>query len=594
MRLVKFIVIVVLVLFPVSAVAQTVADYFNQGLAYDRAKDWDNAIIAYTNAIRLDPNLEQAVHNRGRAYLEKRSYSLAIADLNRAVQLAPNESAAFLDRAIAIFGSIDWDPWENDFDAAYSDVLKAIRLDPNNKYAYYSKAYAEYNDELDAQAKTTLDTLRRLDPNFPGAADLLTKINKAIADAAARSASNAVADDVQRLITSGKTAFDAKKYEEAIGLYTQALAKQPQNTSALFERGRAYLTSGKYDLSIADYNAAIKLNTKDAAAYNNRGMAYYYKGDHNAAIADYTQAITRSPDWVADIYVRRGRAFQGKEDLLSAIADYNQAIKLKPDSVFAYENRSSAYRDRKEYDLALGDATKVITLKPTETSGYYTRIGIHKAKKDAAAVEADYLQVIKLNEKDGKHSRGHYFYDEGRLDEAIADFAECIRLDPANAGYLDDRRMSYLKKKSYELALKDADAALKLQSTSHYYADRGEVFLGMLRLDEALADYEQAVKLDLNSVSAYIGRANVYREKALNDLALSDYQTAISKDARSSAAYYNRALAYLKMKKPAEAKADLEKAVEIDPNYTDARSELDKLTQPKPKPATRARNRPRL
>ena len=58
----------------------------------------------------------------------------------------------------------------------------------------------------------------------------------------------------------------------------------------LIASGRALSDAGDYDAAIADYDRAIAINPDDAAAYYNRGLAKAGKGDYDAAIADCERA----------------------------------------------------------------------------------------------------------------------------------------------------------------------------------------------------------------------------------------------------------------------------------------------------------------
>ena len=58
--------------------------YCDLGDDYWRTDNWDNAIAAYTAAIRLDPNCSYAYHNRGVAYSHKDKKQEAAADFAEA------------------------------------------------------------------------------------------------------------------------------------------------------------------------------------------------------------------------------------------------------------------------------------------------------------------------------------------------------------------------------------------------------------------------------------------------------------------------------------------------------------------------------
>jgi len=69
--------------------ANPVLGYLRQGDSYSDQKLWDEAIIEYSKAIEIDPNLAVAYGNRAYAYLYREQYDMAIADCNKAILLAP-------------------------------------------------------------------------------------------------------------------------------------------------------------------------------------------------------------------------------------------------------------------------------------------------------------------------------------------------------------------------------------------------------------------------------------------------------------------------------------------------------------------------
>jgi carbon storage regulator CsrA len=69
---------------------QIAAAYLYRGNAYFAEDDFGKAITDYGNALMIDPKLALAYHQRGRAYLEMSDVAKCTVDQQRAIQLDPN------------------------------------------------------------------------------------------------------------------------------------------------------------------------------------------------------------------------------------------------------------------------------------------------------------------------------------------------------------------------------------------------------------------------------------------------------------------------------------------------------------------------
>jgi tetratricopeptide (TPR) repeat protein len=74
--------------------------------------------------------------------------------------------------------------------------------------------------------------------------------------------------------------------------------------------------------------------------------------------------------------------------------------------------------------------------------------------------------------------------------------------------------------------------------------------------DEAIAKYDEAIKLDPNNVMAYTNRGAAYTEKQNYVHALTDYTKAVELDPKNYFPLYNRSMLYIKMGDQDKAIAD--------------------------------------
>lgn len=88
------------------------------------------------------------------------------------------------------------------------------------------------------------------------------------------------------------------------------------------------------------------------------------------------------------------------------------------------------------------------------------------------------------------------------------------------------------------------DAKQKPKGRAAAYFNRGNALLAKGDVDQAIADYDEAIKLDPKNASAYNNRGSVRSEKGDAEGALEDFNTAIKNNARYASAYFNRGNVY--------------------------------------------------
>ena len=113
----------------------------------DEQDGFDRAILDFTEAIRLDPRLAAAYHNRGNAWHAKADYDKAIADYTEAIRLDPMEYRPLACRA-RVWSTCP-DPRYRDGDRAIESATRACELTRwKDAFALGSlaAAYAESGD----------------------------------------------------------------------------------------------------------------------------------------------------------------------------------------------------------------------------------------------------------------------------------------------------------------------------------------------------------------------------------------------------------------------------------------------------------------
>ena len=96
--------------------------YFNRGSDYMAKGKYDQAILCFNKAIKLNSKCAPAYCNRGTCYYEKGDYDKAILDFTKGLELNPKILGAYFNRAAAYYQ-------KQEYDKAWEDVHKAQLMD---------------------------------------------------------------------------------------------------------------------------------------------------------------------------------------------------------------------------------------------------------------------------------------------------------------------------------------------------------------------------------------------------------------------------------------------------------------------------------
>jgi len=130
---------------------------------------------------------------------------------------------------------------------------------------------------------------------------------------------------------------------------------------------------------------------------------------------------------------------------------------------------------------------------------------------------------------------------------------------------------AYDAKGEHDEAISNYNKALKfIPDNAHPYNSRGIAYAAKGDYDMAILDYERAIGLDPKFAEAYNNRGVSYAGKGDYDRAISDYDKAIQMIPILAHAYNNRGIAYAAKGNFVRAISDYDKAIELNPIYVEA------------------------
>ncbi|MHB1425057.1 MAG: tetratricopeptide repeat protein [Gemmataceae bacterium] len=328
------------------------------------------------------------------------------------------------------------------------------------------------------------------------------------------------------------------------------------------------LDSDLHEITIAEHTASLAVQPDQVSALVNRGKAYARQGALDKANADYTRAIQLQPN-NADLYRRRALLHVRQRDLDAAIADYTESLRLEPRNVETHTNRGLVYAQKNDYDRSLADHNEALRLNPRDPELFFNRGNTHLFKGDRVRALADYNEAARLDPDNpwahGTCGKLHALL--GDYARAVAEFTRALQLNADNLFALIDRAAAYSAMKQHEQAIADYSAALELEPNAALHNERGLEHVALGALGAAVADFTEAIALDPDFASSFLLRGNAHADMGDFDKALADFAESIRLDPDSAPGYFHRGNLHCRRGSLDEALADYNRALERNPDH---------------------------
>lgn len=207
-----------------------------------------------------------------------------------------------------------------------------------------------------------------------------------------------------------------------------------------------------------DLSLALKINSSYLEASKRR--AWYYKevSQFDLAIEDFTKVLQidsqdiSSLTWRAECYVK-------KAQYQIAIDDYEKVLNLASDHLPALDGKAQCLYQLGEFALALDVFDKIVKKEEQSHFRLYQLDCFFRLKKYKEGIS--YCQSAVMREPLNLNfivKLGEFFFLDGQLEKAVAQFNQALEIDPNNAELYFQRATCYS-----HLAQKDRERYRKLK-----------------------------------------------------------------------------------------------------------------------------------
>jgi DnaJ family protein C protein 7 len=320
----------------------------------------------------------------------------------------------------------------------------------------------------------------------------------------------------------GNTLFKEKRYEDAIGFYNKALAINSNIEVLYSNRGTCRKCLKQYSDAIKDYKKALEINPKNTKNINRLASVYIITGNIGEAKILQEKALNLEPynSTYREQMTTIEKILEDEIKLEDKIKekkfeDAEEVCKRLIEKVSDFSNFKLKYIQVLMENVKLTEALQYINKEVTyedkknEQFDYLTALCLYydgqyeKAKKQINIMKSkgnsiDTKDLLeKVNTIESVKNKGNEIFKQKKYEEAIEEYTKILEFDPNN-------------KKFNSLIL----------------ANRALCYQKLKKNEEALRDSNQSIKLNPFYARGYIKRGNVYMELNMFDDARADFQKA--------------------------------------------------------------------
>jgi tetratricopeptide (TPR) repeat protein len=418
---------------------------------------------------------------------------------------------------------------------------------------------------------------------------------------------------------------------------TRVIAANPANNRVLLPaymaRSSLYTQLKQWDRVVADCDEVLRLDPPGEARATTDGLrraalAMMQRSNPGAPTNPPAGAATAAPSAPA-------QSTQPPADLARCMNDADEDAPRRLEACTrtieintgnnevvlpAHMARAILYQKLKQWDRVIADCDEVLRSAPEgemRSAADILRgvaVGVQQSKSHAPASAAAAAPPGPAQSPNSSADVAACA-NQNLKDEAIAACNRLLALNPKDAAAYRNRGSAYSLSGDHNQAIADYDQALRLDPKSAgtgtqfglaaTYYGRAVAYAGKFDFDHSIADLDQAIQLEPKNVLFYTSRGSTYGNKGDYERAIADFDQATRLDPKSAehpnwgaaflgvaaVAYDHRGEAYEAKNDPDHALADFDQALKFDPSLASARQGRERMAallaqRAKPRPTT--------
>lgn len=300
------------------------------------------------------------------------------------------------------------------------------------------------------------------------------------------------------------------------------------------------------------------------------GRAWQVSGSWQSAFNSYSDAIAMKPT-LAEALFNRAICAVNLEKQNLALLDLNDLLRLSPNDMVALDLRGTLLLEKGLYQKAIDDFTKVIENQKSFNAYLNRAIGYLRLHQLSECFDdLTVCKTMETNHPTLNAAFGDYFLQKGDEQMAMSCYEKSLALEPKNAAVLNNCGTIAADQEDFAKAIEYFQSALSIAQESGTYANLALIQVKLKNYEGASANALKALEIDLTEPSANYAQAVISFDNGNNQEAVDYCTQALRNDENYAAAYLLRAKAQMNLDERLSAKADLKKALQLQPSNQEA------------------------
>jgi len=293
------------------------------------------------------------------------------------------------------------------------------------------------------------------------------------------------------------------KLDDALAAVDLVLEQSPEDANALMLQGKVLRELDKLEEALKSFDEASQLAPQAPDPFQNRGEIFREQGDFEKAVEQFTKVLELQPGSLLPL-IHRAEAYLFSGKLEEALADVDQVLDKQPEPA-ARRIRAEVLAQQNRLDDAIREIQQLTESLPN-LAELRMQIGLYYLlnKQPAKAIEA-YGEALAIDENNflALRSRGDAYLNMGKHVEAIKDFEAALKLEPEDPSLLNN--FAWVLATSPDEEVRDGERAVEMATKAcelteynkpHILSTLAAAFAEVGNFETAIEWSQKAVDMD--------------------------------------------------------------------------------------------------